>query len=263
MPLLSAAIFTVDPFGHRPRPGSGAAFLVLVSFLISFLAIRTSARLTRSVSWWPGGVKSGGVHLHHLVWGICLMMFSGFLAFAMPLDDPWWRIVAITFGIGVGFTLDEFALWVHLQDVYWTEEGRSSLDAVVVAAAFAALVVVGTNPFGLNDPGSISVTAATVTVVLGLAFICFLKGRLLLGVIGLFVPVVALAGALRLAHPSSPWARWRYSEPRIEQAQARFDPTRGTRHLQRRVADLVAGSPSPDEQAAASPGPVGGDDSQA
>jgi hypothetical protein len=141
--VLLATIVSVDPFGHRPRPGTGGAFLVLVAFLISFLAIRTSARLTRSVSWWPGGVKSGDVHIHHLVWGICLMMFSGFLAFAMPLEAPWWHVFAIGFGVGVGFTLDEFALWVRLKDVYWSEEGRASLDAVVVAAAFAALVVLG------------------------------------------------------------------------------------------------------------------------
>ena len=53
-----AAIFDVDPFGDRLRPGSGAGFVVLVAFIVSFLAIRTSARLTRSVSWWPGGVET-------------------------------------------------------------------------------------------------------------------------------------------------------------------------------------------------------------
>ena len=103
------------------------------------------------------------MHIHHLVWGICLMMFSGFLAFAMPLEAPWWHIFAIGFGVGVGFTLDEFALWVRLKDVYWSEEGRTSSDAVVAAAAFAALVVLGTNPFGLDDPASISGTAVAVT----------------------------------------------------------------------------------------------------
>jgi hypothetical protein len=218
-----------------------------VAFLISFLAIRTSARLTRSVSWWPGGVKSGDVHIHHLVWGICLMMFAGFLAFAMPLEAPWWNIFAIAFGVGVGFTLDEFALWVRLKDVYWSEEGRASLDAVVVATAFAALVVVGTNPFGLDDPGSISGTAVAVALILGLAVICFLKGRLLLGVIGVFVPVVALVGAVRLAHPSSPWARWRYKGPRLEEARERFDPSRRVGRWQRRLGDLIAGAPSPDD----------------
>jgi len=243
--VLIAALVSVDPFGHRPRPGPGAGFLVLAAFLISFLAIRTSARLTRSVSWWPGGVQSGGVHIHHLVWGICLMMLAGFLAFAAPLEAPWWHIDAILFGIGVGFTLDEFALWVHLDDVYWSEEGRASLDAVVVAAAFAALVVLGTNPFGLDDPASITGTALAVTVILGLAVLCFLKGRVLLGVIGLFIPMVALTGAIRLAHPSSPWARRRYRGPRLEQARARFDPSRRAGRWERRLGDLVAGAPTP------------------
>ena len=197
MPLV-AAIIDVDPFGDRLRPGAGTGFVVLAAFLVSFLAIRTSARLTRSVSWWPGGVESGGVHIHHLVWGICLMMLSGFLAFAAPLQAPWWHIVAIAFGVGAGFTLDEFALWVRLEDVYWLQEGRASFDAVVVATAFAALVVLGTTPFGLNDTGSIVGTGAVVAIVLGLAVLCFLKGRILLGVIGLFIPVAGLAGAVRL-----------------------------------------------------------------
>jgi hypothetical protein len=228
----------------------------LVAFLISFLAIRTSARLTRSVSWWPGGVQSGGVHVHHLVWGICLMMLCGFLAFAAPLEAPWWHLVAIGFGVGAGLTMDEFALWVRLQDVYWTQQGRASLDATVVAAAFAALVVLGIQPFGLDDPASITVTAAAVALVLGLAVTCFAKGRVLLGVVGLFVPVVALVGALRLAHPSSPWARSRYSPERLERAEARFGPGRLATRWQRRIADLVAGAPS----AQRSPAPPAGSD---
>jgi hypothetical protein len=246
--VLLATIVSVDPFGHRLRPGAGAAFVVLVAFVVSFLAIRTSARLTRSVSWWPGGVETGGVHIHHLVWGISLMMLSGFLAFAAPLETPWWHLVAIGFGAGAGLTMDEFALWVRLKDVYWTQEGRASFDAVVVAAAFAALVVLGTNPFGLDDAGSILGTVAGVTVVLGLAVVCFAKGRVLLGVIGLFVPVVALVGAVRLAHPTSPWARWRYSGSRLERAAARFDPSRRSMRVGRRIADLVAGKPSPEDR---------------
>jgi hypothetical protein len=203
-----------------------AAFMVLVAFVLSFLAIRTSARLTRSVSWWPGGVEAGGVHIHHLVWGICLMMLCGFLGFAAPLEAPWWHFVALGFGIGAGLTMDEFALWVRLEDVYWAQEGRASFDAAVVAAAFAGLVVLGTKPFGLDDPASISGTAVAVALILGLAIVCFAKGRILLGVIGLFMPVAALVGALRLGRPSSAWARWRYSGPRLERASARFSPAR-------------------------------------
>ena len=165
---ISAAILSVHPFGDRLTGGRGAAFVVLVAFIVSFLLIRTSARLTRSVSWWPGGVQAGGVHLHHLVWGICLMMISGFLAFAAPMRAPWWDIVAVGFGVGIGFTLDEFALWVHLEDVYWAEEGRTSVDAVIVAAAFAALVILGSRPFGLDDPGSIWGTIGVVALLLAL-----------------------------------------------------------------------------------------------
>jgi hypothetical protein len=239
-----AAIVSVQPFGDRLHPGTGAGFVVLVAFVVSFLAIRTSARLTRSVSWWPGGVESGGVHIHHLVWGICLMMLCGFLAFAAPLEAPWWHFVAIGFGVGAGLTMDEFALWVRLQDVYWTQEGRLSFDAVVVAGAFAALVVLGTKPFGLDEPASIWGTASAVALGLGLAVMCFVKGRVLYGVVGLFVPVVALVGAVRLAHPSSPWARSRYSGSRRERAAARFGPGRRSARLQRRIADVVAGAPS-------------------
>jgi hypothetical protein len=239
-------IVSVHPFGQHLRAGTGGAFVVLVAFVVSFLAIRTSARLTRSVSWWPGGVKSGGVHIHHLVWGICLMMFSGFLAFAAPLDAPWWHIVAVGFGVGAGFTMDEFALWVRLEDVYWAEEGRSSFDAVVVATAFAGLVVLGTRPFGLDDPGSITGTAVTVTLVVGLAVVCFAKGRVLFGVFGLFVPVAGAIGAVRLAHPSSPWAHWRYGPTKLERAQERFAHARPLQRLASRAGDLLAGAPSRD-----------------
>ena len=235
---------TVDPFGARFEPGAGAAFVVLVAFLVSFLAIRTSARLTRGVSWWPGGIETGGVHIHHLVWGIGLMLLCGFMAFAAPLDAPWWHLIAVGFGVGAGFTLDEFALWVRLEDVYWAEEGRASFDAVVATCAFAALVVIGTRPFGLDEPASIGATAAAVGVIAGLAVVCFAKGRVLLGVVGLFVPVVALVGALRLGHPASPWARWRYDDARRARAEHRFASDRPLVRTRRLAADLIAGSPS-------------------
>ena len=242
-----AEIISVDLFGKRLAPGSGAAFIVLVAFLVSYLAIRTSARMTRSVSWWPGGVESGGVHYHHLVWGILLMLLCGFLAFAAPLAAPWWHLVAIGFGIGAGFTLDEFALWVRLEDVYWSEEGRSSFDAVVATVAFGLLVVIGTRPFGLDDPTSITVTAGTVAVIGGLALVCFAKGRVVLGVIGIFVPFVALVAALRLARPSSPWAKSLYKDEKLERARRRFADDRPLVRTGRRVGDLIAGAPSNEE----------------
>jgi hypothetical protein len=238
------SMVAVDPFGDRLHPGPGAAFVVLAAFLISFLAIRTSARMTRSVRWWPGGIETRGVHVHHLVWGIGLMLLSGFLAFAAPLEAPWWHLVAIGFGVGAGFTLDEFALWVHLDDVYWTEQGRSSFDAVICSLVFAALVVLGTRPFGLDEPLSIWGTIAVAGAVVGLTAIAFAKGRVLLGVIGLFMPIAALIGAVRLARPASPWSQWRYDHVKQARSDARFNADRPLERLRRRAGDLVAGRPS-------------------
>src|SRR5690349_13115548 len=114
--------------GHHgpliPHERIGLA-LVLVGFIGSFAFIRMSTRIMRSprISWWPGSVKSGGVHVHHLAFGIVLMMIAGSIGFAFYNDDPWLEISAFLFGIGIGLTIDEFALWVYLDDVYWAKEG--------------------------------------------------------------------------------------------------------------------------------------------
>src|SRR5262249_34052784 len=119
-----------------------------------------------------------------------------------------------------------------------------SFDAVVCSLAFAALVVVGTRPFGLDEPASIWGTALATGTVVAISGIAFAKGRVLVGVIGLFVPVVALFGAVRLARPCSPWALWRYDDAKRARAVARFDAKRPTQRLRRRIGDVVAGEPS-------------------
>ena len=172
------------------------------------------------------------------------MLFAGFLSFAVPLETPWWHLVAIAFGVGAGFTLDEFALWVHLDDVYWSERGRASFDAVICSLTFAALVVFGTRPFGLDEPLSIWATAAVAGGVVALSAVAFAKGRVLLGVIGLFVPIAAAFAALRLARPASPWSSWRYDPAKRRRAAARFDASRPSERLRRRLGDVVAGRPS-------------------
>ena len=85
---------------------------------------------------WPGGVEtSDGVHLHHFVWGIFLMLGSRLpRPRAAPAASRGAAIVAAVFGVGAGFTLDEFALWTRMEDVYWRERGapaRSTPIAVV------------------------------------------------------------------------------------------------------------------------------------
>jgi hypothetical protein len=233
--------------------GRQRAFVCLAALLISFFLIRTSARMTRAFSWWPGGVETeGGVHLHHFVWGIFLMLGAGFVGIGLHLHEPASGIVAALFGVGAGLTLDEFALWTRMEDVYWTPEGRSSLEAVVIVGTVGLLVVIGVQPFELDSTASaVSVTVA-IALSLSVSVIAFLKGRIPLGVIGLFILPVGIFGAVRVGHPRSPWAR-RFYPPgsrRLARAQRRFDDPRrlGTR-LRRRMADLLAGRPSEPERA--------------
>ncbi len=227
-------------------PNARAGFVLLGAFLISFAFIRTSARLMRNprVTWWPGSVKtSGGLHIHHLVWGIALILISGFLAIALRPHSPWLEIVAGGFGIGAGLTLDEYALWLHLEDVYWTEEGRRSVDAVIVAALIAALILLGVKPVDASSTSSELEIAAAILLVLVLSVLALIKGRFMLGLIGLVFPPLSLFAAIRLAKPGSPWARWRYQpdSKRLRRATKRF--ARHAAYYQR-WQDRIAGAPS-------------------
>jgi hypothetical protein len=243
----------LDFFSSASEPGRECGFLLLLAFLISFSFIRTSARLMRSprVPWWPGSVEAGGVHIHHLVWGISLVLVSGFAAFVSDLYSPWWQVTSIAFGIGAGLTLDEFALWVYLRDVYWSAEGRDSIDAVILVTLLAGLVVLGVQPFDLDQTGAAVGTTGAVVVVLGLATVSFLKGRLLLGAISIFVPVVGLVAAVRLAKPNSPWARRRYRgrrAHRLERATARHERDTRLDAMGVRIRDAIGGAPTSEEE---------------
>lgn len=246
MPLPFAGLFfEVDLAFDSPR---APAMLVLTAFLVSFAFIRTSARMIRNrVPWWPGNVQTGGgLHIHHLVWGISLLLICGFVAFATELETPWMQITAIGFGIGAGLTLDEFALWLHLDDVYWTREGRASLDAIVLATVFALVVMLGVRPLGLDDPGDKLLAAGAIVLLVGIAAIAFLKGRFVLGIVALHIPFVGVYVALRLATPDSPWARWRYHGDKLARAKHRFRPDRPAARRRDRLLDLIGGTPARD-----------------
>jgi len=227
-------------------------FLVLAGFVLSFAFIRMSTRLMRSpkVPWWPGSVVSeSGVHLHHLVFGIVTMMISGAVGFTVLGDGPWAEICAFAFGVGAGLTIDEFALWIYLDDVYWAEEGRVSIDATVIAAAVMGLILLGFSPFTF-ETGSLDETLISIAgalVVFGLVVLCFAKQRLLHGTVGFFVFPIALYGALRLGKPGSPWGRRRYAERnpgKQTKAEARFPPDRRTERFKNAFRDIVGGKPS-------------------
>jgi hypothetical protein len=239
-------------WGNLEENHEQGVFLVLVGFIGSFAFIRMSTRIIRSerVSWWPGSVESeSGVHVHHLVFGIVTMMIAGTLAFAADGRAPYTEICALAFGIGVGLTIDEFALWVHLEDVYWAKEGRSSIDATVIAAAAMLLVVLGANPLTIDSgsPGVVITSILATLFVFVMVAFCFLKGRVLHGVVGFFVFPVAIYGASRIGKPNSSWARRRYGERRpAKQAKAidRFRPDRRTERFKEAFRDIVGGKPS-------------------
>lgn len=228
-----------------------AVFLVLVGFLLSFAFIRMSTRLMRSpkVPWWPGSVVSeSGVHLHHLVFGIVTMMLAGTLGFAAIGNGHLVEVCAFGFGIGAGLTIDEFALWVYLDDVYWAEQGRKSIDATVIAAATMGLVVLGVNPFHLgSESESTLATVFSALLVISVVAVCFLKSRWLHGTIGFFIFPIAIYGAARIGKPDSAWARRRYGERRAKKqvkAEKRFSPDRRTERFKNAFRDIVGGKPN-------------------
>lgn len=126
----------------RPRR---RLFLASVSFFVTFLGVRLLvAAITHHIGPF-GWVMMGGRHIHHLVWGILLLLVTGYLMLAEFGNGSTAgsiftsRLIAIGFGMGAALTLDEFALWLNLSaDAYWTRQGRESIDAVVLFGAFLA-----------------------------------------------------------------------------------------------------------------------------
>jgi hypothetical protein len=121
--------------------------LASISFFITFLAVRL---LVASIQHHFGPfqyVTMGGRHIHHLVWGILILLGVGYGylneigAGSTPSSIFWSRLMSILYGVGAALTLDEFALWLNLANVYWSREGRESIDAVML---FGSLLAIGT-----------------------------------------------------------------------------------------------------------------------
>ncbi|NMI00837.1 hypothetical protein HF526_26535 [Pseudonocardia sp. K10HN5] len=204
---------------------------MLGAFLVTFLVTRA---ITIAIHTGRGPFRNasvGGVHVHHQVYGIFLLLVSGTVELTYRPGPPWLQVIAVLFGIGAALTLDEFALWLHLDDVYWSAEGRRSVDAVLIALVIGFLLLLGANPVNGESGQGAAVVAVTITVDLLCAMIAIVKGRTLLGVIGVFIPVLAWVAAARLARPGSPWARrmYRPGSRRLARSLRRFPPGRRTR----------------------------------
>lgn len=117
-------------------------FLASVAFLLTFGIVRAITHMIRAGVGPFHNVTSGGLHIHHLVWGILLLLVVAYVwLLEIGVGSSWVAsLTAIAFGIGAALTLDEFALWLNLSDVYWEQKGRESIDAVLI---FAGLLSVG------------------------------------------------------------------------------------------------------------------------
>jgi hypothetical protein len=201
----------------------------LLAFILTFFVTRTFVRFIRHradagvpTRWWhPRNIHVGSVHIHHVAFGVVLVLVSGLTLVTLSVDgqEPEFTVAATLFGIGAALVLDEYALILHLSDVYWEEDGRASVDAVFAAVAVAGLLIMGLHPLMFflpiwHDADSVALRAVVgggLALTLPLAVVVLLKGKLWTGLLGMFIVVLLVIGAIRLSRPHAPWARWRYT----------------------------------------------------
>jgi hypothetical protein len=204
-------------------------FCCLIAFILTFFVTRTFVRLIRHRAavgrpprWWePRNIHIGTKHIHHVVVGVLLVMVSGVTLVTLSTTgtEVEFTGAAIVFGIGAALVLDEYALILHLSDVYWEEDGRTSVDAVFAAVAVGGLLVLGLHPLMFfislwqDTTHSFVLRAGVVfamALTLPLAVLVVLKGKVWTGLIGMFFVPLLFIGAIRLSRPQAPWARYLY-----------------------------------------------------
>ncbi|MCV7118669.1 hypothetical protein [Mycobacterium nebraskense] len=217
-------------FAHDILGGGRLPLLsCLVAFILTFFVTRTFVRFIRHragagrpARWWhPRNVHVSGVHIHHVTFGVVLVLLSGLTLVTLSIDghEPEFTLAAIFFGIGAALVLDEYALILHLSDVYWEEDGRTSVDAVFAAVGVAGLLIMGLHPLmfflpiweGADSWALRAVVAGALVLTLPMAVVVVLKGKVWTGLLGMFIVVLLVIGAIRLSRPHAPWARWRYT----------------------------------------------------
>ena len=122
----------------RPRK---RLFVASVSFFLTFAGVRAVVYAVLHHIPPFHFIEHSGRHIHHLVFGILILLFVGYAWLAeigSGSDDSsilLSRLMSILYGVGAALTLDEFALWFSLQDVYWSPQGRTSIDAIILFGA--------------------------------------------------------------------------------------------------------------------------------
>jgi len=225
-------------------------FLCFFAFVITFIVTRTITRTIRSGRG-PFGdnVSESGLHIHHAVPGVIILVAGAFLAVGASGATGWAELAGVLVGIGTSLVLDEFALILRLDDVYWAEEGQISVEMVGLTVGLLGLILIGFNPFAAidfnNDAAEIAGGGLGIGIVLLLAACTAIKGKFRLALFALLFPPVGLFGAIRLARPDSRWDKRRYGTEKRERAVERankFDARYGP--LATKVSNFVAGAPS-------------------
>ncbi|MEZ0052603.1 hypothetical protein ABIA30_003625 [Mycobacterium sp. MAA66] len=204
----------------------GPLLLSFTAFIVTFISTRTITRMIRAGKGPFHDIDNGGVHMHHSTPGVLILILGAFMAVGSPPQTVWIYVSGVFVGIGASLVLDEFAMLFRLQDVYWSQEGQLSLNVVTLAAGCVGLAAVGISPVKLDRLADVSTAArvvATTWLGIHLAFVVItaLKGKYPTALIGLFFGPVTWFGAIRLARPTSPWARKRYSPEKLERARQR------------------------------------------
>lgn len=143
-PFVSRLFLQYIPDRRRRR-----AFLAALSFFLTFSVARVLAYSNYHHIGPFHDIYIDGRHIHHLVWGILLLLavgygwLNGIGTKDTPSSNMAGRLMAVLYGAGAALTLDEFALWLNLRDVYWTRQGRTSIDAVVLFGTLLLIAVLG------------------------------------------------------------------------------------------------------------------------
>jgi hypothetical protein len=213
IPGYESAIFNT---GREP------AFIMLLAFILTYIGTRGYTRIARITGW--GSASFGGVHTHHMVFGLVMAFISAAIVFAFVPDvnGPLFLLMAALFGSGAALVLDEFALIFHLQDVYWEEEGRKSVDAIVLGATFGFIFLLNITPFGTTSEESGGLLSAIVAINLAFVVIAALKGKIFMAIFGVFIPFVAIVSAIRLAEPESIRSKRFYKEKKLNKSKDRY-----------------------------------------
>ncbi|MEU5364067.1 hypothetical protein ABZ354_11345 [Streptomyces sp. NPDC005925] len=233
------------------EPGKLPLLLALTAFVITFVVTRVITRLIRAGKGPFRNVETGSVHIHHVVPGIILTVIGGFCAVAGGERGFGSAAAAVIFGMGAGLVMDEFALILHLDDVYWTEDGRKSVEVVVLTAALAGLLLLGFAPFGVNglNDDEMQNRGTALSTIAGnfvLALTALFKGKARTALFGVIIPFVALFGAVRLARPASPWAKRFYRRRPRARAKSQLRAYHHDRRWlgpSRKFQDWIGGAP--------------------